>query len=389
MQDTLFYQDAYQKEFDAVVLHCEKRKKGFTVVLSQTVFYPEGGGQPGDTGTLNGVRVWDTQEQTGQIVHFCEAPLPVGETVHGILDWERRFRHMQSHTGEHIFSGIAHARYGCNNVGFHMSADCVTIDLDQALTAEQVAEIERETNAAVFADVPTVVQYPDEETLQTLAYRSKKELTGTVRLVEAGGRDLCACCGLHVARSGEVGCVKVGTQTPHRGGIRMTLLIGWDALADYDTKHKQVTAIYQTLSAKPNEVVERVQQLAERNDAYKAQIVALQDEIFRLRAQQLPQGEKKLWQFAEDLTPVEIRRFADVLAEQTEWAAVFTETAENNWQYAICSHTFDVRPSCQALNAALQGHGGGKPALVQGAIRADRAQIEAFCEGYQEAGWKE
>ncbi len=389
MQDTLFYRDAYQKEFDAVVLDCQKVKKGFAVVLSQTAFYPEGGGQPGDTGTLDSVRVWDTQEQAGKIVHLCEAPLPVGEAVHGTLDWVRRFRHMQSHTGEHIFSGIAHALYGCNNVGFHMSADCVTIDLDRSLTAEQVAEIERQTNAAVFADVPTVVQYPDPETLQTLDYRSKKELTGTVRLIEAGGCDLCACCGLHVARSGEVGCVKVGMQTPHRGGIRMTLLIGWDALADYDEKQKQVTAIYQTLSAKSNEVVERVQQLVERNDAYKAQVVALQDEIFRLRAQQLPRGEKKLWQFAENLSPVDTRRFADLLASQADWAAVFTETGENNWQYAICSHAMDVRPSCQALNVTLQGHGGGKPALVQGAIHAQKAQIEAFCKSYQEEGWEE
>lgn len=389
MQDTLFYRDAYQKEFDAVVLECQKVKKGFAVVLSQTAFYPEGGGQPSDTGTLDGVRVWDTQGRAGKIVHFCQKPLPVGKAVHGTLDWVRRFRYMQSHTGEHIFSGIAHALYGCNNVGFHMSADCVTIDLDRSLTAEQVAEIERQTNAAVFADVPTVVQYPDPETLQTLDYRSKKELTGTVRLIEAGGCDLCACCGLHVARSGEVGCVKVGMQTPHRGGIRMTLLIGWDALADYDEKQKQVTAIYQALSAKPNEVVERVQQLVERNDAYKAQVVALQDEIFRLRAQQLPHGEKKLWQFVENLSPVDTRRFADLLASQADWAAVFTETGENNWQYAICSHAMDVRPSCQALNVTLQGHGGGKPALVQGAIHAQKAQIEAFCKNYQEEGWEE
>lgn len=382
MQDTLFYRDAYVRAFDAVVTDCKPSAHGFEIVLSDTAFYPEGGGQPGDTGTLGGVQVQDTKEKEGQIVHFCDAPLTVGDTVHGELDWTRRFRHMQLHTGEHIFSGIAHELYGCENVGFHMSRDCVTIDLNRALTAEQVAEIERQTNAAVFADVPTVVQYPDPETLQTLDYRSKKELTGTVRLVEAGGRDLCACCGLHVARSGEVGCVKVGVQTPHRGGIRMTLLIGWDALSDYDKKQKQTADISHILSAKPDEIVEAVQRMAERNDDYKAQVIALHDEIFRLRAQALPKGAPKLWQFAEGLTPVETRRFADVLAGQAEWAAVFTDTGENNWQYAICSHALDVRPICKALNTALHGHGGGKPAVVQGAICATRAQIEEFCEEF-------
>ncbi len=382
MQDTLFYQDAYLRVFDAVVTACQAAGDGFAVVLSDTAFYPEGGGQPGDTGTLGGVHVQDTQEKEGQIVHLCDAPLTVGDTVHGEIDWARRFRHMQSHTGEHIFAGIAHELYVCQNVGFHMSQDYVTIDLNRPLTEAQVAEIERQTNAAIFADMPTVVQYPDAETLQTLDYRSKKELTGTVRLVEAGGRDLCACCGLHVARSGEVGCVKVGMQTPHRGGIRLTLRMGWDAFYEYDQKQKQTTAISQALSAKPDEIVEAVQRMTERNDAYKAEVIALHDEIFRLRAQVLPKGEAKLWQFAEGLTPVETRRFADVLATQAEWAAVFTETTENTWQYAICSHTLDVRPVCKALNAALSGHGGGKPAVVQGAISATGVQIEQFCEEF-------
>ena len=383
MQDTLFYRDAYMRAFDAVVADCKPCAQGFAVVLSETAFYPEGGGQPGDTGVLGGVRVWDTKEKEGHIVHFCDAPLPVGETVHGELDWERRFRHMQSHTGEHIFSGIAHALYGCENVGFHMSQDCVTIDLNRALTAEQVAEIERQTNEAVFSDVPTMVQYPTPEVLQTFDYRSKKELTGMVRLVEAGGRDLCACCGLHVARSGEVGCVKVGMQTPHRGGIRMTLRIGWDALRDYDKKQRQAADISHLLSAKSDEIVEAVQRMTEQNDAYQAQVIALHDEIFRLRAQALPKGAPKLWQFAEGLTPVETRRFADVLAGQAEWAVVFTDAGENHWQYAVCSHTQDVRAICQALNTTFHGHGGGKPAVVQGAIHATRAQIEAFCEEYR------
>lgn len=380
MQDARYYHHPDERSFDATVTGCQAYKDGlFAVTLSDTLFYPEGGGQPGDTGTLSGVRVTDTRLSGDEIIHVCEAELPVGQTVHGELDWERRFRHMQCHTGEHIFSGIAHELYGCNNVGFHLSRDCVTIDFDRVLTPEQLAEVERQTNEAVFADVPTVISYPDADTLRTLDYRSKKELTGTVRIVEAGGRDVCACCGLHVARSGMVGCVKVGTQTPHRGGIRLTLLIGWDAVRDYDQKQKSVTEISHILSAKPHEVAQAVELIASRNDRYKAEIIALHEQIFRLKAALLPSDQDRLWSFAENLSPVQIRQFADILAEQTGWAAVFSEAPNGGYQYAICSHNVDVRSICKELNQALNGHGGGKPAVVQGAVQASQSEIETFC----------
>ena len=380
MQDARYYHHPDERSFDATVTGCRTYKDGlFAVTLSDTLFYPEGGGQPGDTGTLSGVRVTDTRLSEDEIVHVCEAELPVGQTVHGELDWERRFRHMQCHTGEHIFSGIAHELYGCNNVGFHLSRDCVTIDFDRVLTPEQLAEVERQTNEAVFADMPTVISYPDADTLRTLDYRSKKELTGTVRIVEAGGRDVCACCGLHVARSGMVGCVKVGTQTPHRGGIRLTLLIGWDAVRDYDQKQKSVTEISHILSAKPHEVAQAVELMASRNDRYKAEVIALHEQIFRLKAALLPGNQDRLWSFAENLSPVQIRQFADILAEQTGWAAVFSEAPNGGYQYAICGHNVDVRPICKELNQALNGHGGGKPAVVQGAVQASQSEIETFC----------
>lgn len=379
MQDARYYHHPDERSFDATVTGCRAYKDGlFAVTLSDTLFYPEGGGQPGDTGTLSGVRVTDTRLSGDEIIHVCEAELPVGQAVHGELDWERRFRHMQCHTGEHIFSGIAHELYGCNNVGFHLSRDCVTIDFDRVLTPEQLAEVERQTNEAVFADVPTVISYPDADTLHTLDYRSKKELTGTVRIVEAGGRDICACCGLHVARSGMVGCVKVGTQTPHRGGIRLTLLIGWDAVRDYDQKQKSVTEISHILSAKPHEVAQAVELMASRNDRYKAEVIALHEQIFRLNAALLPSDQDRLWSFAENLSPVQIRQFADILAEQTGWAAVFSEAPNGGYQYAICGHNVDVRPICKELNQALNGHGGGKPAVVQGAVQASQSEIETF-----------
>ena len=387
MLDTLYYKDPYLRAFDAAVTACTPRPDGlFAVVLSDTAFYPEGGGQPGDTGTLAGVRVADTREQDGRVVHLCRGPLAPGRIVHGEIDWARRFRHMQCHTGEHIFSGVAHALYGCRNVGFHISRGWVTIDLTPPLSPEQLAEAERQSNAAVFADVPTVVSFPDADALRTLDYRSKKAISGPVRIVRAGGRDVCACCGLHVARSGEVGCIKVGAHTPHRGGVRLTLYIGWDALHDYHEKQQSVAAVSHTLSAKPHEVAQAVARMAAQNDRRAEQIIALHAEIFRLRAALLPRGQDKLWTFAEGLEPVEIRQFADILAEQAGWAAVFSRAADGACRYAICSRTQDVRPVCRALHAALGGRGGGKAAVTQGAVPAEEAAIAAFCRDFPAGG---
>lgn len=375
---TLFYQNAYLTSFDAVVQQCTTYDADlFAVVLSDTAFYPQGGGQPGDTGYLNDVKVIDTRLCDGQIVHICHAPLTPGSAVHGMIDWNRRFRHMQYHTGEHIFSGIAHKQYGCNNVGFHLGSDCVTVDFDRPLTTNQISEIEYQTNQAVFANHPTVISYPSDIERSTLTYRSKKELTGTVRIVETGGCDLCACCGLHVAYSSEVGCVKVSTITPHRGGIRITLMIGWDALHDYQIKQDSVRAVSQILSAKPDEITQAVKRMTEKCDSYQTQIIHLHDQIFRLYAQQLPTDVPALWQFMDELNPIEIRRFADLLAEQCDWAAVFCSDTADTYQFAICSHKMDIRPLCQTLCDALNGRGGGKPAVAQGAVHATRTEIEA------------
>ena len=207
--EKLYYQDAHQAQFQATVLSCRPGKHGYDVVLDRTCFYPEGGGQPGDTGVLSGVRVTDTHEAGGEIVHYCEAPLAEGQTVEGTIDYERRFEFMQLHTGEHILSGVIHRRFGYENVGFHMGADFVTIDLSGMLTPEQVQSVEAEANEWIWKNVPVEVSYPDPEALKTIPYRSKKELTGQVRIVTIPGADICACCGTHVSNTGEIGLLRL------------------------------------------------------------------------------------------------------------------------------------------------------------------------------------
>ena len=187
----LYYEDCHMAEFTAAVLSCEQVENGWEVILDATAFYPEGGGQACDLGELGGVNVLDVQERGEAIVHTCNGPLNVGETVEGKLNWARRFDLMQQHSGEHIVSGIIHTRYGHHNVGFHVSSDVITIDFDGPIPAADLPIIENMANAAVWQNLPMHIWYPAEEELPTVGYRTKKALPWPVRIVEVPGYDKC------------------------------------------------------------------------------------------------------------------------------------------------------------------------------------------------------
>ena len=203
MTRRLFYEDSHLSQFTAQVISCGKTDQGFEVILDATAFYPEGGGQAADTGTLNDVKVTHTFERGEQIVHLCDSPLEVGEKVEGRIDYDKRFLRMQQHSGEHMVSGIIHRRYGYHNTGFHMGNESITIDFDGVIPMEDLQAIEGEANDAVWKNLPVKCWYPGEEELKTVPYRSKKEIPWPVRIVEVPGIDICACCGTHVAQTGE------------------------------------------------------------------------------------------------------------------------------------------------------------------------------------------
>ena len=192
----LYYESPYKKEFEATVLSCVKGKKGYEAVLDETAFYPEGGGQPADTGVIDGVRVYDVHERDGVVVHYTEGELPEGKKVKGVIDWERRFCLMQEHSGEHLVSGLIHSVFGYDNVGFHMGAEEVTIDLNGTLEWKDLMEIEEKANEIIWENREIYAGFPPKEELCAMEYRSKKELTGDVRIVRIPGGDVCACCGI-------------------------------------------------------------------------------------------------------------------------------------------------------------------------------------------------
>ena len=180
----LYYENGYLSRFSAQVLSCVEAEGRWAVTLDATAFYPEGGGQDGDTGTLNGIPVLDTQEVEDQVVHYCASPLIPGETVEGIIDFERRFDLMQQHTGEHMLSGLIHRRYGYHNKGYHVGSDFVTVDFDGVIPDADIPSLEAELNEAVWRNLPVKCWIPTPEELPGVTYRTKRALPWPVRIVE-------------------------------------------------------------------------------------------------------------------------------------------------------------------------------------------------------------
>lgn len=378
--EKLYYQVPYVKTFEAEVVSCIEGKKGmFEVELDRTGFYPEGGGQPCDTGVLGGVKVLEVHERENRVIHYLEGPLKTGERVTGVIDWERRFDNMQLHSGEHLVSGLIHRHFGYDNVGFHMGSEEVTIDLNGVLTMDQLTGIESEANRMIYENIPVVVTYPSEEELHSLEYRSKKELTGEVRIVEIPGGDVCACCGTHVMRTGEIGLIKFLSMIHYKGGVRISLLCGRKALVDYRKKQEQVTRISNLLSSKPFLIADAVEKMKDESGNKDFQIGRLYQTLFRLEADQTESQETPLVLIRQDMAPVQLRQFCTILAEEKKapWILVCSGDDENGYQYALGSAGQDMRALSKELNIKLNGRGGGSAPLAQGTFHAGRAEIEA------------
>ena len=378
MTEKLYYQDSHLFTFEAAVLDCRKEKKGYSVVLDRTAFFPEGGGQLADTGVLGGVRVLDVHERGGEIRHYTDAPLEIGAHVEGFVDAEQRLRRMQNHSGEHILSGLVHNAYGFDNVGFHMGAECMIIDFSGELTWEQLTELETRANEVVRQNIPLHIWFPDASELQSLEYRSKLELTENVRIVEIPGVDRCACCAPHVERTGEVGIVKILDSQRHRGGIRVSVVCGLDALEDYRARQESVTEISRALSAKRGEVTRAVQRVLNEQQSMKERCDALSLALIRFMAEAEPETAGNILVFDATLGEIAQRELVNRLMEKAGgFAAVFCGSNEDGWRYIIGSKRLDLRAMSREINAASQGRGGGTPQMIQGSARADRAEIEA------------
>lgn len=386
----LFEENVKTKKFEAVVESCTEEKGKYKIVLNATAFFPEGGGQPGDQGELfpglleytEPVKVLDTREKDGIIYHLTDKPIEEGLEVLGRLNWDKRLRNMQNHSGEHILSGLIHAKYGYNNVGFHMGSDAVTLDLDGVITSEELLEFEKQVNEVIEKDLPVEVLYPDDEELATIEYRSKKELSGQVRIVRIAGYDTCACCGTHVEHTGEIRLVKLLGLQNYKGGVRISMLSGKDAIEDYEKKHAMIQSATHLLSVKPDKVVEGIQKVLDNTAAVKSKLIALQRRIGEEKAAAIPEGTEKVCFLEPDFQNDELRELCNKAALRAELVLGLLPVREGMCQYILISNQIDVRPLGKELNSAFQGKGGGQPSMVQGTLMANGDEIKGFFMGF-------
>ena len=375
--EKLYYADPFLKEFTATVLDCQAGKNGYTVTLNRTAFYPEGGGQPADHGTLDGAAVTDVHEKNGVIFHNVDRAVEIGKTVTGAIDWARRFDHMQQHSGEHICSGLICGRYGCDNVGFHMGTDIVTIDFNADIPWEELLEIEGQANRYIQEDHPIDIQFHRGAELDAIDYRSKKPLEGDVRIVAFPGADCCACCGTHVLRSGQVGLVKFLSVQKFREGVRIELLCGDRARRYLSACWEQSLHIGQALSVKPVASAAAVERLQSELGALKLRCAKLEGSAFAQTAAQYA-GRGDVLLFEEEMSGDSLRKLCDAVANACGGRCAVFAGADGAYKYAIGHAGGELRDFTKKMNAALSGRGGGKPNFVQGSVGCDRAAIEAF-----------
>ncbi len=376
--EKLYYADPFLKTFTATVLDCQPGKNGFVVTLDRTAFYPEGGGQPADQGTLDGAAVTDVHEKNGVVLHNVDSAVEIGKTVTGVIDWARRFDHMQQHSGEHICSGLICGRCHCDNVGFHMGTDMVTIDFNADIPWEELLEIEAQANQYIYEDHPIDIQFHRGAELDAIDYRSKKPLEGDVRIVAFPGADCCACCGTHVLRSGQVGLVKFLSVQKFREGVRIELLCGKRALNYLARTWEQAKTIGQRLSVKPVDAAAAVERLENELSAAKLRCAQLEESVFAAIAQEQA-GRGDVLLFQPPMKPDSVRKLADAAAKTCGGLAAVFAGEGIHYAYALGrADGQDISAQVKAMNAALHGRGGGRNGFAQGSVEAEQNAIEAF-----------
>ena len=381
----LYDLDAYAIEFEAEVLSCEEvkctaksgeEKLCYEVVLDQTLFFPEEGGQTPDQGFLGSAEVLDVQIKGDVITHYVSKGFEIGAVVTGNIDWKHRFFNMQQHSGEHLFSGLAYRKHGLKNVGFHLSNQIVTMDFDKALSEEELKEMEWEINEAIVANVEIKTGYPSKEELAVLEYRSKIEIEGAIRIVEIPGYDICACCAPHVHRTGEIGMFKIQNVQNYKGGMRISFLCGFRALEEYRRKSEIISNLSGLLTTNQENIAEHVGKLKTQVQSLKTQLSSAKQALMEGRIAEIPQEQKDVLLFEQDIDTPVMRAVVNKLVEMHDGVCgIFVGDEERGYNFIIGSKNVDCRDVAAKLREKLNARGGGKVPMIQGSVAASEDKI--------------
>jgi len=375
--DQLYYKHPYMKSFKARVLSCVPSNDAYEIILEETIFYPEGGGQPSDIGSIGECHISHVHKVGESIVHIGDKPLTEGMEYDAAIDWVRRFDHMQHHSAEHLLSGIAHKLYGADNVGFGIGELHVTIDFNVELSREDIDNLEVLSNDAVVKNLPIKTEYFDKP--PEFNYRSKKELSGTIRIVFIDGYDVCACAGTQLENTGEIGVIKIVSFGNYKGGSRLYLLCGQRALRDYRMKQDNLHEISTLLSSKSDETAEHVKRLYDEKESLEFSLLAAKYELVDMKSEKLLHSQEgdKILIFEEALSGEEMKRYVANLSDKFGMMAVFSGSEGQGYQYAITSSTLDLPTFIKDMNIKLNGKGGGKGTAF-GFVSSDKNEIENY-----------
>ena len=379
----LYDRDAYARVFEATVISCQEITKEdrrlYEVVLDQTLFFPEEGGQSPDKGVINDIQVTDVQINNEIITHYLESAIPAGSKVIGRIDWAHRFNNMQQHSGEHVFSGIVHKKFGYDNVGFHLSDQVVTMDFNGVLTADQVAEIEWEVNQAIAQNVEIVISYPSKDELASIKYRSKIDIEGQVRIVTVTGYDVCACCAPHVRRTGDIGGLKVMSLQNYKGGVRISILCGLRALEAFREKCSIVSDLTAFLTTGQENLVTTVQKLKASNQSLSSELSAAKQQLLNQKLSDIPEDQANVIIFESGIDTKIVRNVVNGLVKKHSGiCGLFVGSDSEGYNYVIGSSSQDCKILANTLREKLGAKGGGSPQMIQGSVKATAADIQTW-----------
>jgi len=380
MTEKLYYTDSFLSEFEATVLDCINCGDRFEIILDKTAFFPEGGGQSGDSGFIGDIAVFDTHEKGEKICHYATGAAQVGETVKCRINFDKRFRRMQCHSGEHIVSGIIHKLFGFDNVGFHLGDTDVTIDISNPLSEEDIRKVEKLANEAVAKDFEIKCFFPTGDEAAAIPYRAKLDITENLRLVEFPEYDICACCAPHVKRSGQIGVIKLLDFSNYKGGVRIHMLCGEMALEDYQSKYSEVLRISNTLSAKQTEVAEAVDRLKAENEKLKHEISVLKREVAEEMAAAAKETDKNLLFFAPSLDANSLRALVNAALPKCGGICAAFSGHDGSYNFCIGSKSVNLKEKAKEIGEVLHGRGGGSPEMICGSVCATKDEIKKYFE---------
>lgn len=370
VKEALFYKDNYLKEFNAKVLECITENNKIKIVLDKTAFYPEGGGQPSDIGYIQNAKVIHVEEKNNKIYHEVDTALQVGQEVSCRINFEERFSNMQHHTAEHIVSGLICKNFNATNVGFHIGKDFTTMDFNVSLTENQIRDIEKKANEAIYKNIEVKEKIYSPDEVKSLSYRSKKELKEDVRIVSIEGYDICACCGVHVKQTGEIGIIKILKFDKYKQGIRVYILAGLKAVEDYTDKFNQINKISTLLSLKLNEVYNGVENLSKEVEDLKKEKSQLKNNILEEKLINIKQEDIIILNI-NNLDSNDMKNFCNKLKQKAnKIAGVISDN-----KFIFMSDTENLKDLLNNLKEKFDIKGGGNNNLIQGQTSADFNRI--------------